>query len=97
MHRDLRPENIMVEPETLQIKVLNFDSSSYFSAKSDLNTCLGSPYYVAPEVLGGKYNKESDVWSIGVLCYLMLTGCPPFQDEDHQRTYYKILKEPVKF
>ncbi|CAI2386051.1 unnamed protein product [Moneuplotes crassus] len=97
MHRDLKPENIIIDPETLQVKVIDFGSSSYFSSYQNLKTSLGTPYYIAPEVLKGKYGKSADTWSIGIVTYLMLTGCPPFQDEDFQAIYQKILKEPLQF
>ncbi|CAI2385540.1 unnamed protein product [Moneuplotes crassus] len=97
MHRDLKPENVIIEPSTLQIKVIDFGSSSYFSNSNKLKTCLGTPFYIAPEVLEGEYTQTADIWSIGIITYLMLTGCPPFQDEDFQIIYQKILNEPLCF
>jgi serine/threonine protein kinase len=63
-HRDLKPENIMIDVKTLKIKLLDFGLSSYFS-NNNLLSPVGTPYYVSPEVLVGKYNKECDMWSIG--------------------------------
>lgn len=57
-HRDLKPENIMINPTTLKIKLLDFGLSSYFSDFKDLVSPVGTPYYVPPEVLRGKYNKQ---------------------------------------
>lgn len=57
-HRDLKPENIMINKETLQIKLLDFGLSAYFDESSQLKSKVGTPYYVAPEVLDGNYNKE---------------------------------------
>lgn len=57
-HRDLKPENIIINKETLQIKLIDFGLSAYFDEVSQLHSKVGTPYYVAPEVLDGDYNKE---------------------------------------
>jgi serine/threonine protein kinase len=90
-HRDLKPENIMIDVKTLKIKLLDFGLSSYFSNKSLLSP-VGTPYYVSPEVLVGKYNKECDMWSIGVITYILLTGGPPFQGESLPDIYREIMR-----
>ncbi|CAI2385051.1 unnamed protein product [Moneuplotes crassus] len=97
VHRDLKPDNIIIDPCTLKIKVLDFGSSSYFLDSKDLTEQVGTPFYVSPELLKGKYNYQADIWSIGIIAYLMLTGCPPFQDEDTQEIYMKILNQPLPF
>ena len=97
IHRDLKPENIIINPKTLQVKVIDFGSSSFFTKKESLKTKIGTAYYVAPEVLKGAYNKEWDVWSLGIIAYVLLTGCPPFQAEDPQKIYWNILKDKVAF
>lgn len=74
MHRDLKPENIMINPATLHIKLIDFGLTSYFNDSMTLSTRVGTPYYVAPEVLDGSYNKEVDLWSTGVIAYVLLTG-----------------------
>lgn len=96
-HRDLKPENIMVNPRTLKIKLLDFGLSSHFDDFSDLSSPVGTPYYVSPEVLNGKYNKECDMWSIGVVTYIMLTGSPPFQGETLMDIYKAILAYELVF
>lgn len=90
MHRDLKPENIMINPKTKHIKLVDFGLSSYFEDFMNLHTRVGTPYYVAPEVLNGDYNKQVDIWSIGIIAYILLTGCPPFQSENIDKIYDQI-------
>lgn len=55
-----------------------------------MNTKLGTPYYVAPEVLEGNYEKSCDLWSIGVICYMLLSGEPPFVGKNMRQLFVKI-------
>lgn len=89
-HRDLKPENIIINPHTLQIKLIDFGLSAYFDEVSQLNSKVGTPYYVAPEVLDGEYSKECDMWSIGVITYILLVGYPPFNSKNMKVIYEKI-------
>lgn len=95
-HRDLKPENIMIDAKTLRIKLLDFGLSSYFDNKT-LVSPVGTPYYVSPEVLKGKYNKECDMWSVGVITYILLTGTPPFQGDSLPDIYREIMKFNIEF
>ena len=97
IHRDLKPENIIINPDKMQIKLIDFGLSSYYSDLVNLNTKVGTPYFVAPEVLDGSYNKEIDLWSIGVIWYTLLTGCPPFQADNINKVYEKIRAWKLKF
>ncbi|CAI2361332.1 unnamed protein product [Moneuplotes crassus] len=90
-HRDLKPENIMINPKTLKIKLLDFGLSSYFEESKNLVSPVGTPYYVAPEVLRGSYGKECDMWSIGIITYICLIGAPPFQGTSVVDIYQDIL------
>lgn len=90
IHRDLKPDNIIINPENMQIKLIDFGLSSYYSDITNLTTKVGTPYFVAPEVLDGNYNKEVDLWSIGIITYTLLTGCPPFQADNVLKIYEKI-------
>ena len=78
----MKPENILLEDdENLDaIKIIDFGTACPFEMKSRkmLTDKLGTPYYVAPEVLKGKYNEKCDLWSIGVMTYMLLSGKPPF-------------------
>ncbi|CAI2362808.1 unnamed protein product [Moneuplotes crassus] len=90
VHRDLKPENIMINKKTFQIKILDFGLSAYFDESSQLRSKVGTPYYVAPEVLNGEYGKECDMWSVGVICYILLVGYPPFNSKNLKKIYEKI-------
>ena len=88
MHRDLKPENLLIDKEMGNIiKIIDWDASKgYDRTKESLQTSLTtygtSGYYIAPEVLNGCYDERSDVWSIGVLLYTLLSAKPPFDGDD---------------
>lgn len=73
-HRDIKPENIMVD-ENWNIKVIDMSISAF--EQGDFTEPYGTPFYVAPEVIEGKYTKACDLWSLGVVIYVMLTGWIP--------------------
>lgn len=84
-HRDLKPENILFEykGKKPEIKVIDFGLSKYFTEKSKIMTTkIGTPYYISPEILEGKYDKNCDMWSLGVITYIMLCGYPPFNSRN---------------
>jgi len=58
---------------------------------------VGTPYYIAPEILKGFYNQECDIWSIGVLMYILLSGKPPFDGKDRNSVFYKITQAYLSF
>jgi len=98
-HRDIKPENFLLEAKATndgpgEIKIIDFGFSKVFHGTQDMHNMLGSPYYVAPEVLGATgekgYGKECDIWSIGVVVYTMLCGCPPFYGDDNPAIYKAI-------
>lgn len=80
MHRDLKPENILLEQnkEFDQIKIIDFGTSLYYTENEKLTEKLGTPYYIAPEVLAKSYDYKCDIWSCGVITYIVLSGIPPF-------------------
>jgi len=92
-HRDLKPENLLVTGEHLDvIKISDFGLSKDFG-RENLKTSCGTPDYVAPEVLRGtNYDNSVDVWSIGVITYILLCGFPPFYGNNDQQIFNKILK-----
>ena len=98
-HRDLKPENILFEslkPDA-EIKLIDFGLSRKYSKDEKMHTILGTPYYVAPEVLKGEYDEKCDIWSIGAMTYLMLCGDPPFTGGSNNEIFKKIVKNEVKF
>jgi calcium-dependent protein kinase len=62
-----------------------------------MKTLVGTPYYVAPEVLDGDYGKECDCWSLGVIMYAVLSGCLPFFGQTPKEVFDKILAAKVSF
>ena len=98
-HRDLKPENILFEslkPDA-EIKLIDFGLSRKYSKNEKMHTILGTPYYVAPEVLKGDYDEKCDIWSIGAMTYLMLCGDPPFTGDSNTEIFKKIMKADLKF
>lgn len=89
-HRDLKPENIQVD-EDWNIKILDFGLGNYYNMKA-LTEVVGTPYYVAPEVLTGEYSKECDMWSFGVILYLLITGRTPFNGSNPQELLENVLE-----
>ena len=92
VHRDLKPENILFENNTdfSDIKIIDFGLSRKVLTGDDLKSIVGSPFYVAPEVLQGKYDNKCDIWSIGVLAFCLLAGKPPFYSENRLELFNKI-------
>lgn len=87
VHRDLKPENFLFasEDDDAEIKIIDFGLSRHDTQVGVMNTRVGTPYYVAPEVLKKEYTKSCDIWSIGVITYILLCGYPPFYgDSDRQ-------------
>jgi len=97
-HRDLKPENLLCSgPSNEIIKVTDFGLSKDFGTAS-LRTSCGTPDYVAPEVLKGQpYDNMVDIWSIGVITYILLCGFPPFYGNNDQQIFEKILKADCDF
>ncbi|KAK2988275.1 hypothetical protein RJ640_026128 [Escallonia rubra] len=80
MHRDLKPENFLFVngQEDSLLKTIDFGLSVFFKPGERFTDVVGSPYYVAPEVLRKRYGPEADIWSAGVIVYILLSGVPPF-------------------
>ncbi|KAJ8900038.1 hypothetical protein K2173_024153 [Erythroxylum novogranatense] len=99
MHRDLKPENFLFasQLEDATLKTIDFGLSMFFRPGETFNDVVGSPYYVAPEVLRKHYGPECDVWSAGVIIYILLSGVPPFWDETEQGIFEQVLKGELDF
>ena len=94
VHRDLKPENLLYHSPDEDSKIMISDFGlSKMEDSGIMATACGTPGYVAPEVLAQKpYGKEVDVWSIGVISYILLCGYPPFYDENDANLFAQILK-----
>ena len=100
-HRDLKPENLLYlnqGPENENpIKVIDFGLSQMISPEKNLKTKVGTAYYVAPEILKGDYTEKCDIWSAGVILYILLSGDPPFNRPSDSVIYNKISKMKFSF
>ncbi|KAL2239923.1 UNVERIFIED_CONTAM: Calcium-dependent protein kinase 8 [Sesamum indicum] len=99
MHRDLKPENFLFanKKETSPLKAIDFGLSVFFKPGEHFNEIVGSPYYMAPEVLKRNYGPEIDVWSAGVILYILLCGVPPFWAETEQGVAQAIIRSVIDF
>jgi len=93
VHRDLKPENLLLD-ENYNIKIVDFGLSNLYRENELLKTACGSPCYAAPEMIAGrKYSGlQVDIWSSGVILYALLCGYLPFDDNDTQILYRKIMR-----
>lgn len=99
VHRDLKPENMLFETAEANshLKLIDFGTCKHFQKGLQTLEKVGSPYYIAPEVLTGKYNEKCDVWSLGVIFYIMLSGAPPFNGSNEKEIINNIRENTVKF
>ncbi|ERN01369.1 hypothetical protein AMTR_s00002p00260590 [Amborella trichopoda] len=99
MHRDLKPENFLYanKKENAPLKAIDFGLSVFFRPGERFSEIVGSPYYMAPEVLKRNYGPEVDVWSAGVILYILLCGVPPFWAETEQGVAQAILRVVIDF
>lgn len=92
------PNLFFTETDDSDIKIADFGFAKRVKELSPKETACGTPGYVAPEILrGDKYGTEVDVWSMGVICYVLLAGYPPFYDEDQKRLFKKIKEGRYHF
>ncbi|TYI01629.1 hypothetical protein E1A91_A11G205500v1 [Gossypium mustelinum] len=99
VHRDLKPENFLFtsKDENSQLKAIDFGLSDFVKPDERLNDIVGSAYYVAPEVLHRSYSTEADVWSIGVIAYILLCGSRPFWARTESGIFRAVLKADPSF
>lgn len=99
MHRDLKPENFLFanKKEDSNLKAIDFGLSVFFKPGEKFSEIVGSPYYMAPEVLKRNYGPEVDIWSAGVILYILLCGVPPFWAETEQGVALAILRGVLDF
>eukprot|EP00928_Gymnodinium_smaydae_P009562 TRINITY_DN13585_c0_g1_i2.p1 TRINITY_DN13585_c0_g1~~TRINITY_DN13585_c0_g1_i2.p1 ORF type:complete len:593 (+),score=139.16 TRINITY_DN13585_c0_g1_i2:83-1861(+) len=85
VHRDLKLENFLYEKKgTDHIKLIDFGFAKFWDRSKKMEQACGSVHYVAPEVLAHAYTEKVDVWSLGVIVYMLLTGSPPFHGSDDE-------------
>lgn len=99
MHRDLKPENFLLvnKDDDFSLKAIDFGLSVFFKPGQIFTDVVGSPYYVAPEVLLKHYGPQADVWTAGVIVYILLSGVPPFWAETQQGIFDAVLKGHIDF
>lgn len=99
IHRDLKPENFLLADKSQEanIKATDFGLSVFFKDGQEFTDIVGSAYYVAPEVLRRRYSKEADIWSCGVMLYILLSGVPPFYGDNEQQIFEAVVKGPIDF
>ncbi|XP_073302773.1 calcium-dependent protein kinase 15-like isoform X2 [Primulina huaijiensis] len=99
MHRDLKPENFLFLStlEDSPLKATDFGLSVFFKQGEVFKDLVGSAYYVAPEVLRRNYGSEADIWSAGVILYILLSGVPPFWGENEKGIFEAVLRGHLDF
>ena len=102
VHRDLKPENILVPTGNINIdytllKIIDFGASVLMKGRKKITFRFGTPYYIAPEVLQQSYNEKCDIWSIGVILYLLLTGTVPFDGDNDEEIWKKIINDEINY
>ncbi|XP_057433042.1 calcium-dependent protein kinase 17-like [Lotus japonicus] len=99
IHRDLKPENFLLlnKDEKSPLKATDFGLSVFYKQGDTFKDIVGSAYYIAPEVLKRRYGPEVDIWSVGVMLYILLSGVPPFWAESEHGIFNAILKGHVDF
>ena len=94
IHRDLKPENILIvgrdKNKYPRIKVCDFGTSKMFEKGAVQRKLVGSSYYIAPEVIKKKYDEKCDIWSCGVILYILLSTRPPFGGENDKEIMEKV-------
>ncbi|KAL0730629.1 hypothetical protein Bca4012_026722 [Brassica carinata] len=99
VHRDLKPENFLLssKEENAMLKATDFGLSVFIEEGKVYRDIVGSAYYVAPEVLRRSYGKEIDIWSAGVILYILLSGVPPFWAENEKGIFDEVVKGEIDF
>lgn len=93
VHRDLKPENLLLDKEgpDATLKVIDFGTSAIFDHKQRLSHKYGTAYYIAPEILTKKYDEKCDIWSCGVILYIILSGKPPFYGKNDKEILNSVM------
>lgn len=99
IHRDLKPENFLLSDRSPHavLKATDFGLSVFYREGQLFSDLVGSAYYVAPEVLRRQYGKEADIWSCGVILYILLSGQPPFHGDNEDQIFLSIKRDNPDF
>eukprot|EP00826_Nyctotherus_ovalis_P049920 TRINITY_DN6069_c0_g5_i3.p1 TRINITY_DN6069_c0_g5~~TRINITY_DN6069_c0_g5_i3.p1 ORF type:complete len:228 (+),score=77.97 TRINITY_DN6069_c0_g5_i3:32-685(+) len=100
IHRDLKPENIMLKSKLQypDVKIIDFGLAKFVGPKERCVEACGTLHYAAPELLGGlSYNKSADIWSLGVVAYLLLSGTFPFHHANDSKLTKMIVRDCVRY
>ena len=100
VHRDLKPENILInsiEGDKFRVKIIDFGTALISPPDKVISRKVGSIYYVAPEILMGNYTGKCDIWSLGVIMYVLLSGRPPFNGRSNNKIMAAIVSGTYKF
>lgn len=93
IHRDLKPENILFETskDDSNVKLVDFGFAQIFDPKAGLKDVLGTPLFIAPEVISEKkYDSQADIWSLGVVVFFLIAGYSPFDGDDKEELFNHI-------
>jgi calcium-dependent protein kinase len=82
--------------ENSEVKLIDFGLAKRLAGETEkMSTVVGTPYYVAPEVLKGDYDKSCDIWSLGVILYVFLCGYPPFEGDNNTQIFKNVLNQEL--
>ena len=91
VHRDIKSENMIYDGR--RVKIIDFGTSRHYDPLKHMGELKGTVYYVAPEVISKKYTEKCDIWSTGILLFILLTGTPPFVGDRDKEIFRNILNE----
>ena len=101
VHRDLKPENFLFKNnnENAELKIIDFGLAKILDEGREqrMNTRAGTPYFISPEVIDGDYDLSCDMWSAGVLFYMLLCGCPPFYGDTNHEILLMVSRGEFEF